>query len=142
MITYAGLFLVSFVAATVFPAQSEAFLTALLLKKQHSWWILVMVASAGNILGSVFNWALGKYFAKFRDRKWFPLKPDKFAWCENFYHRYGKWSLLLSWVPFIGDPLTVMAGILKEPLLFFVGIVSVAKVGRYLVLTAIVLQWF
>ncbi|TIV75180.1 MAG: DedA family protein, partial [Mesorhizobium sp.] len=50
--------------------------------------------------------------------------------------RYGRWSLLLSWAPLIGDPLTVMAGVLREPLWSFIAIVTVAKAGRYLAVAA------
>jgi len=53
---------------------------------------------------------------------------------ENWYQRYGKWSLLLSWLPVIGDPLTVVAGVLKVPFVIFVVLVTIAKLGRYLVL--------
>ncbi|WP_367272538.1 DedA family protein [Mesorhizobium sp.] len=57
------------------------------------------------------------------------------------YHRYGRLSLLLSWVPVVGDPLTVVAGILREPLCSFVVTVAVAKVARDLVVAAITLSW-
>lgn len=60
---------------------------------------------------------------------------------QAWYIRYGKWSLLLSWAPIIGDPLAVMAGVLREPLLIFTILVSVAKIARHLVLTAITLEW-
>ena len=63
------------------------------------------------------------------------------ARAEGWYRRYGKASLLLSWVPIIGDPLTVVAGLLREPLWFFMGLVGIAKIGRYLAITAVTLSW-
>ncbi len=129
-----SLFLVAFAAATIFPAQSEALLTALTLKTEIPVFVLIAVASAGNILGSCFNWFLGIYVESFRNKKWFPLKEQSFERAKAFYQKYGRWSLLLSWVPFIGDPLTVMAGVMKERLVVFILLVSVAKIGRYGVL--------
>ncbi|RUY32886.1 DedA family protein, partial [Mesorhizobium sp. M7A.F.Ca.US.001.04.1.1] len=70
----------------------------------------------------------------------FPVKPQAFDRAAARYRRYGRWSLLLSWVPIIGDPLTVVAGVLREPLWSFVAIVTIAKAGRYLVLAGAVLN--
>ncbi len=137
---YSGLFFTALIAATILPAQSEAVLAGLLLNGSYPVWALLAVASAGNVLGSCVNWLLGRGIERFRDRRWFPVKPDALARAEGWYHRYGRWSLLLSWAPFIGDPLTVVAGVLREPFPVFLALVTVAKVGRYLVLTAATLS--
>lgn len=137
---YAGLFLAALAAATILPMQSEAVLVGLLLA-DYSPWLLLAVASAGNVLGSLINWFLGRGIARFRDRRWFPVSPAGMARAEAWYRRYGKWSLLLSWAPVIGDPLTVVAGVLREPLPIFLLLVTIAKVGRYLALAAITLSW-
>ena len=92
---------------------------------------LLVVASVGNTLGSAVNWVLGRFVARFRDRKWFPASPAQMARAEGWYRRYGVWSLLLSWVPVIGDPLTVIAGALRTPFAVFLPIVAVAKTARY-----------
>ncbi|RWD47228.1 MAG: DedA family protein [Mesorhizobium sp.] len=136
---YGGLFLVAFAAATILPAQSEAALAGLLATGSFSPAMLVVVASMGNILGSAVNWGLGRGIERFRDRPWFPLRPATLNRATNWYHRYGRWSLLLSWMPIVGDPLTVVAGALREPLWSFVAIVAVAKVSRYLVVAGAVL---
>lgn len=133
---YVGLFLTAFVAATILPMQSEAALVGLLLADLHPVWALVSVASIGNVAGSVVNWLLGRGIERFRDRRWFPVKPAALDRAQRWYHRYGKWSLLLSWMPIVGDPLTVVAGVAREPFAIFLALVTVAKVGRYLVLTA------
>ncbi len=137
---YGGLFFVSLAAATILPMQSEAVLASLIVSGTYPVWILITVASAGNVLGSTINWALGRGIERFRSRSWFPVKPVQLDRAQRWYGRYGRWSLLLSWVPIIGDPLTLVAGVLREPFLIFLLLVTVAKVGRYLVLAAVTLS--
>ena len=141
MIGYAGLFLSALVAATLLPMQSEAVLVGLLLGGGHSVALLLLVATLGNVLGSVINWGLGRYVTRFRDRRWFPATAAQMARAEGWYRRYGRWSLLGAWLPVVGDPLTVVAGVLREPFWVFLALVTVAKGGRYLVLAAGVLAW-
>lgn len=138
---YCGLFGVAFVAATLFPLQSEAVLTGLLAVGGRPVWLLVLTASAGNILGSTVNWLLGRGIERFRERPWFPIKEKRLRQAEGWYGRYGRWSLLLSWAPVIGDPLTMVAGVLREPFWSFLLIVAIAKTGRYCVLAAAVRGW-
>ena len=135
-----GLFAISLVAATVLPAQSEAALVGLLVAGTHSPFLLVAVASLGNVLGAVVNWALGRWIERFRDRRWFPVSPSLLDRATGWYRRWGRWSLLLSWAPFGGDALTVAAGVLREPLWSFVSLVTIAKTARYLVLAAATLS--
>lgn len=97
------------------------------------------MASVGNVLGAVVNWVLGRWIAHFQDKPWFPVRAASLERAQAWYHRYGKWSLLLSWAPVIGDPLTVAAGVMREPFPIFLLLVTVAKFGRYLALTAITL---
>ena len=136
---YLGLFLTALLAATIFPAQSEAAVAGMLLSG-HRPLLVIGVASVGNVLGSVVNWWLGTQAAKLGHRRWFPLKPAQIERASGWYRRYGRWSLLLSWVPVVGDPLTLAAGFLRERLLVFLLLVSIAKTGRYVVLTLLVLE--
>ncbi|MEO9331786.1 YqaA family protein [Pseudomonas guguanensis] len=136
---YLGLFLAAFGAATLLPMQSEAVLVGLLLATEQPPALLLLVATTGNVLGSAANWLLGRYIEHLRHRRWFPVPEDKLQRARQVYHRYGRWSLLLSWVPIIGDPLTVIAGVLREPFWSFLLIVLVAKAGRYLVLATLTL---
>lgn len=134
---YPSLFLSAFGAATLLPLQSEALLVGLLINGAHPPWALILVATVGNVLGSVVNWLLGRYIEHWRERRWFPLRPAQLDRAQASYHRYGRWSLLLSWMPVIGDPLTAVAGIMREPLWSFVLIVTLAKAGRYLAVVGI-----
>lgn len=134
-----SLFGVAFIAATILPAQSEAALVALLVTGKWSPLLLVAVASVGNLLGAVVNWALGRGITRFRHRRWFPVGERALERATGWYRRWGRWSLLLSWAPIGGDALTVAAGVLREPLWSFLLLVTIAKAGRYLVLAAITL---
>ena len=134
MVELGGLFFAAFAAATLIPAQSEAVLVALLLAASQPVWLLVAVATVGNVLGSAVNWGMGRFLIRFEDRRWFPVSKAQLHRARGWYARWGHWSLLASWVPVIGDPLTLVAGVLREPFWRFLLIVTLAKGGRYLVL--------
>jgi membrane protein YqaA with SNARE-associated domain len=138
---YGGLFLAAFLAATLLPAQSEAVLVGLLLQGGQPAVALVAVASIGNVLGAVVNWVIGRQAERFRGRRWFPVSGDRLDAARGWYTRYGRWSLLFSWLPIVGDPLTVAAGVLREPLASFLVLVAIGKIGRYLVLAATTVGW-
>lgn len=140
LIAYLGLFAAAFIAATLLPAQSEGVLVALLLAGYVPW-LLVLVASVGNVLGSTVNWWIGREVTRFADRRWFPVKPAALARAQAWYARYGRWTLLLSWMPVIGDPLTLAAGVMREPLRVFLPLVALAKTTRYAVLAVIAVHY-
>ena len=139
---YLGMFFSALVAATLLPAQSELVLAGLLIAGEQPTWILILVATAGNTLGSSVNWLLGIFFYQCHEKKWFPIKKDKLDKAVVVYRKYGRWSLLCSWMPFIGDPLTLVAGMLREPFGSFFLIVLFAKALRYVVIAGVTLHWF
>ncbi|MDO8860752.1 YqaA family protein [Haliea sp. E1-2-M8] len=139
MAALTALFVTAFGAATLLPLQSEAVLVGLLLQGEHPVSLLLAVATAGNVLGAIVNWWLGRYIEHWRERRWFPVSGSTLDRAQVRYHRYGRWSLLLSWAPIIGDPLTLVAGVMKEPFWSFLLLVILAKAGRYLALAAAVL---
>ena len=125
------LFIISLLAATILPLSSEIVLTTMLLTNLFEKNILLVIASSGNILGSIFNWYLGKKITIFQDRKWFPVSPDQLNRSQKYFQKYGLWSLLLAWVPIIGDPITLLAGVLKVRFSIFFILVSISKISRY-----------
>lgn len=129
---YFLLFLSAFGAATLLPLQSEAVLITLFAQEKYSVAVLILVASLGNVLGSCINWYLGLKIEQFKTRKWFPVSEKNMLKAEKIYQKYGFWSLFLSWMPMIGDPITLIAGLLKESFWRFLCIVTLAKTGRYI----------
>lgn len=137
MIALSGLFLAAFVAATLLPGQSEVVLLAMVLTELHPVWLLIGVASAGNVLGSLVNWAIGRFLMRYSGHKRFPFTTQQITQAQGWYGRWGWMSLWASWVPVIGDPLTLAAGIMRERFWRFMLVVSMAKAGRYIILVMI-----
>lgn len=136
MLALTGLFLAALVAATLLPAQSEAVLVGLILGGAHPVWLLLAVATVGNVLGALVNWVIGRWLGGFAARRHPPGPGSPRARAEGWYRRWGWISLFGSWLPIIGDPLTVAAGALREPLWRFTIVVTLAKGGRYLAVAA------
>ena len=131
---YLSLFAISFLAATILPFSSELTLAGLIATSNYDNLLLLIVASLGNILGSVVNWVLGLYSRNLTTKKWFPFKDKQIENSSKWFSKFGKWSLLFAWVPIIGDPLTLVAGLLRVRFLDFIILVTIGKVSRYLVI--------
>ena len=134
ILIYLSLFIISFLAATILPLSSELTLAGIISTSNYDNLFLLIVASLGNILGSVVNWALGFYSRNLTTKKWFPFKEIQIEKSSKWFNKFGKWSLLFSWVPIIGDPLTLAAGLLRVKFIEFLILVSIGKVSRYLVI--------
>ena len=130
---YLSLFAISFLAATILPFSSELTLAGLISTSNYDNLLLLIVASFGNVLGSVVNWALGFYSRNLTTKKWFPFKETQLEKSSIYFRKFGKWSLLFAWVPFVGDPLTLVAGLLRVRFLDFIILVAIGKVSRYLI---------
>jgi len=128
----AGLFMSAFLSATLLPGSSEIVLAGVLSDGTISAGPAILAATVGNTLGSCVNWGIGRFLSGFRYHRRFPLKPEQYERYSNWYGRWGIWSLLVSWVPVIGDPLTVVAGVARTPLWLFSAIVFAAKGARYI----------
>ena len=128
---YLSLFTISFLAATILPLSSELMLAGLIATSNYDNLLLLIVASLGNVLGSVINWVLGFYSRKKKKKKWFPFKGRQIESSSKWFDKFGKWSLLFAWVPIMGDPLTLVAGLLRVKFLEFLLLVSIGKVSRY-----------
>jgi len=126
-----GLFLISFSAATLLPGGSEAALLLLAAQDTYSTTLLLLVASTGNILGSLVNYAMGRYALHFQSRRWFPVTPNQLAKAQIWFNRWGQWSVLGAWLPIIGDPITMAAGVMRMNWLTFLALVTFSKTLRY-----------
>ncbi|KUJ71176.1 YqaA family protein [Thiomicrospira sp. WB1] len=135
-----SLFAVSFLAATLFPAGSEALLLAL-ASQGYSPALLWAIATTGNSLGSMVNYLLGRYLLHFQSRRWFPIRPNTLQRSQAWFQRYGIWSLLFAWLPLIGDGLTLVAGILRTRFWLFAVLVTLGKGVRYAILLGLVQLW-
>jgi len=130
---YLSLFGISFLAATILPFSSELSLAGLISTSNFNNSLLLIAASLGNILGSVVNWFIGFYSRNFTSKKWFPFNELQITTSSKWFEKFGKWSLLFAWVPILGDPLTLVAGLLRVRFLDFIILVAIGKVSRYLV---------
>ena len=126
-----AVFGLAFLAATILPFSSEVVVAAALADESLSRWMLWTVATAGNTLGAVVNWGLGRFAAHYSARSWFPASPAQMDRAEAWFQRYGVWSLLLAWLPVVGDALTVIAGALRVRMSVFLILVTMGKGARY-----------
>ena len=131
---YLSLFFISFLAATILPFSSELTLAGLISTSNYDNLLLLVFASFGNVLGSVFNWGLGFYARNLTIKKWFPFKETQIERSSKWFSKFGKWSLLFAWVPIVGDLLTFVAGLLRVRFLDLIILVAIGKVSRYLII--------
>ena len=132
---YLLLFLSAFIAATFLPFYSEAWLYLLLQDATSPLAVAgpVLAATAGNVLGACLNWWLGRSLLRFAGRRWFYFSAAQIARAQTGFQRYGLWTLLFSWLPVVGDPLTLIAGVLRVRFGVFLLLVAAGKLARYAV---------
>jgi membrane protein YqaA with SNARE-associated domain len=135
---YLAVFASSFLAATLLPAASELVLVGTSTAADANILALLALASVGNTLGSVVNWLVGRYLWHWRDHRWFPIKPKALDRASLWFRKIGVWSLLFAWVPVIGDPLTLVAGLMRVRFPIFVVLVAIGKTTRYIVVLGVV----
>ena len=131
---YLGLFFSAFLSASILPFSSEVVLIGLLASENYSSSILWGMASLGNVAGACLNWWFGKFFLNWKDKSWFPFSKKQLDKSEKWFLRYGVWTLLFTWLPVVGDPLTIIAGIMRVNFRLFILLVAIGKVSRYGVL--------
>ena len=138
MTIYLALFVSAFLSATLLPGSSEAGLAAAIGLSGLSVPLLIAVATLGNTLGACVNWLLGWLAAKGEGRVKLPVSAAQLEKVRGIYARYGVWTLLLSWLPVVGDPLTVLAGLARTPFVLFLPLAAIGKLARYLVIAGLV----
>ena len=135
--TQITILITSFLAATILPFYSE-FAVGGAIAAGADPTLTLVTASFGNTAGAAVNWVLGRYLLHFQDRRWFPVSQRQLARAQAWYQRYGVWSLLLAWLPFGGDPLTFVAGIMRVRFALFLLLVGTGKTARYAVVIYLV----
>ncbi len=136
MEAYFGLLAAGFLAATLLPLSSEAVLAGLVAVGGYDFALLWLTATLGNSLGAAVNWALGRYCLRWRDHRWFPLKAPALDRAARWFNRFGVWSLVMAWLPVVGDPLTFAAGVMRVNFWLFFALVAAGKGARYLAVIA------
>jgi len=136
--SYFGLFLASFLAATLLPFSSEVVLGVLLNQGLNPYTTL-FVATSGNVLGAVVNYGLGAFGGRLILHKFWRMTDPEILKATTRFQKFGVVSLLFSWVPIIGDPLTVAAGVLKVNFMVFLLLVGLGKFLRYVMIYLAVL---
>ncbi len=134
-----SLFFISFFASTLLPLGSEWFLVVLLLQGSNPI-AAVAIATLGNSLGSETNYLIGYYGGDWLTEKLLRIDKKKQQRAESWFNRYGSWSLLLAWLPVVGDPLCLVSGMLKTPFIRFSLLVTTGKGLRYSFLALLALQ--
>jgi len=130
------LFFSALISSTLFPGGSEA----LLLYRLHEGgdaYVLVAIATIGNVLGSLITYAMGRLGNEAIHKKWLRIDAQKVERAEHWFGKYGQVSLLFAWLPIVGDPLCLVAGLLRSSILWFVVLVSVGKLARYALLAGL-----
>jgi len=127
---YPSLFLLSFLASTLIPLGSEWLLVTLIVQG-FAPLPVVLVASAGNLMGACTSYGIGVCGSAFLTTRILRMGDRERVRAERFFAKYGIWSLLLSWLPVIGDPLCVAAGLMKVGFGRFALLVATGKVVRY-----------
>lgn len=135
---YLYLFVLSFLAATVIPLGSE-WLLVTLLTRAHDPAGLVLTATAGNVLGAMTTYWIGMYGGPWLIGSVLRLSDESLERAGRLYRTYGSWSLLLSWLPIVGDPLCLVAGVFRLRFIRFTVLVLSGKLARYSLVALITL---
>jgi membrane protein YqaA with SNARE-associated domain len=130
---YGLLWLSALSSASLLPGSSEIVMGGLWYQGYPAI-LLWLCATSGNVVGSLINWWLGGQVARFSGKRWFPATPEQMQRAEVWMKKFGPFALLLSWLPVVGDPLTLVAGVLRMPIAMFIALVAIAKGARYAIL--------
>ena len=125
-----SLFLSAFLSATLLPGSSEALLL-LRLSDGAPWLPLVITATLGNLLGSLLTYGMGRLGNTVLHRRWLRISEADLQRAERWFARWGLPSLLLAWLPVVGDPLCLLAGLLRVSPAAFAVLVAAGKFARY-----------
>jgi membrane protein YqaA with SNARE-associated domain len=130
--------LIAFISATLLPMGSEPVVFAYIKMVPHMFWAAILVATLGNTLGGMVSWAMGRA-ARLARHKFNPTSKDQKEMITHWFERFGPKTLLLSWLPFIGDPICALAGWAKLPWKPCLIYMAIGKLCRYITMTLFLL---
>lgn len=136
---YVGLFIVTFLGSSLLPIPSELVVVPM-PSFGYNTWVVLLVATAGNTLGSLLNYYMGKKGTDFILARYITVPPEKVEQAKQIFKKWGTWALFFAWLPFIGDPLTLVAGVFHVEIKTFLFWVTTGKFLRYVVLLGLVNQ--
>lgn len=136
LLAHLTLALSAFLSSTLLPGTSEVALLGALAQWPGNTLSLLAVATLANTAGSLVNYGLGRGAVHLANWHWFRVPREKLDKATVLYNRFGLWSLLFAWLPIVGDPLTLAAGLLRVRVLPFLLLVAAGKLARYAALVA------
>jgi len=134
---YLLIFSISFLAATILPLGSESTVVYYILM-DYNVYVIVLVASVGNYLGALTNYYVGYLGEKTILSKYIKPEKKKMIEAKRYFDKYGVPILFFSWVPIVGDALTVFAGVVRSDIKKFTFFVFAGKFARYAVLAILI----
>jgi membrane protein YqaA with SNARE-associated domain len=137
---YPGVFLISLIASTLVPFSNEVVVMAM-PALGYEFWPIIIWATAGGFAGSLLNYIAGKKGGEFVFSRWVKVKPERWQQAEEAFQRWGNWALFFAWLPFIGDPLTIVAGVFNVDWRLFSVLVFTGKLLRFIILLGIVTRF-
>lgn len=136
---YFGIFIAAFIASTLFPAPSELIIL-IAFENSFNVYLVILVATVGNVLGSLTNYYIGYFSSSQKLMSKFKLSTNKIEYWTKKSEKYGYWLGLLAWIPIIGDPLIAVVGFLRVKIVPLTGMIIIGKLSRYIIVTAIYFQ--
>lgn len=131
-------FLAAAASASILPGTTEVAMVAAIVGFKLAPVPVVIAATLGSILGSAAQWGIGRFFARYRDHPRFPLKPAQYERYSRWFQRWGVWALGMSWLPGVGDVLTLIAGLFRTPFVLSMALVGLAKGARFALAAAVI----
>ena len=136
---YIGIFIAAFAASTLFPAPSELIILVA-FENNFNLYLVILVATAGNTLGSLTNYYLGYLSNSKKLMSSFKLNEEKIEFWTKKTEKYGHWLGLIAWIPIIGDPIIALVGFLRVKIIPLTATITIGKLGRYVIVTVIYYQ--
>lgn len=124
-------FIAGAISASILPGTTEVAMATAIGAFKLAPIPVIAAATAGSVAGSGVQWAIGRFLASYRDHRRFPLKAADYDKYAAWFQRYGVWALIMSWLPGVGDVLTLVGGLFRTPFWLSMVLVGLAKGARF-----------